>query len=113
MVLPGGARLTPLTPDSETAGPQGATSGTSFLSGRDILIVDDDPRNLFALSSLLEDEEASVLSAESGREAISMLLDNPGVSAVLMDIMMPDMDGYETMRTIRGWAASRTAPLSP
>ncbi len=76
-----------------------------------MLIVDDDLRNLFALSALLEDEEIVVLAAESGREAIAMLLDNPAVAAILMDIMMPDMDGYETMRTIRSMGRFAEIPI--
>jgi signal transduction histidine kinase len=81
------------------------------LSGKSILIVDDDLRNLFALSALLEHQDMNVLAAESGRQAVALLLDNPGVSGILMDIMMPDMDGYETMRTIRTMGRFADLPI--
>ncbi len=105
--LPSSVAVALLKNDQGAAGPNGVPT----LAGSVILIVDDDPRNLFALSALLEDEEMLVLAAESGREAISMLLDNPGVATILMDIMMPDMDGYETMRTIRGMGRFGEIPI--
>jgi signal transduction histidine kinase/DNA-binding response OmpR family regulator/HAMP domain-containing protein len=71
------------------------------LGGRHALVVDDDVRNIFALTALLERQGMTVLHAESGREAIQLLHENPSVEVVLMDIMMPDMDGYETMSAIR------------
>ncbi len=95
---------------SKPAMPAGGAE-KSALAGIPILIVDDDLRNLFALSALLEDEEMAVLSAESGRNAIAQLLENPGVGAILMDIMMPDMDGYETIRTIRGMGRFSEIPI--
>ncbi|MBV8581705.1 MAG: response regulator, partial [Candidatus Eremiobacteraeota bacterium] len=75
-------------------------NGTS-LEGRTILITDDDTRNIYALRSALEDFKMHVLSAESGAEAIGLLRTHPEVDVVLMDIMMPEMDGYETIRRIR------------
>ena len=69
--------------------------------GRKVLIVDDDVRNIFALSSVLERRGMTVLSAGTGREAISTLESTPDIAIVLMDIMMPEMDGYETMQVIR------------
>src|SRR4029079_19202364 len=72
-----------------------------YLEGKPVLIVDDDVRNIFALSSVLERRGMSVQTAGTGREAIAMLESGPGPSIVLMDIMMPEMDGFETMRTIR------------
>ncbi|MBL8849334.1 MAG: response regulator, partial [Planctomycetaceae bacterium] len=71
------------------------------LRGRKVLIVDDDVRNIFALASILEEHSISVLSAENGNAAIAQLHQCPDVDAVLMDVMMPDMDGYDTMRAIR------------
>jgi CheY-like chemotaxis protein len=71
------------------------------LRGRKILVVDDDGRNIFALTSLLENQEMDVISATNGRAAIDIIQNTPNLSIVLMDIMMPEMDGYETMREIR------------
>jgi CheY-like chemotaxis protein len=65
------------------------------------LVVDDDVRNIFALSTVLEQHGLQVVHAENGRAGIEMLLKTPDVDGVLMDIMMPEMDGYETMRAIR------------
>ena len=66
-----------------------------------VLVVDDDVRNIFALSSVLERRGMKVLTASTGREAIATLESTPDVAIVLMDVMMPEMDGYETMRAIR------------
>jgi CheY-like chemotaxis protein len=71
------------------------------LAGRKVLIVDDDIRNIFALTSVLERQNMDVLSAETGKDAIAKLQSTEGVDIVLMDIMMPEMDGYDTMRAIR------------
>jgi len=72
-----------------------------MLTGRKVLIVDDDVRNIFALSSTLESYQMEVLYAEDGREGVKLLQQNPDIDVVLMDIMMPEMDGYETMQAIR------------
>jgi CheY-like chemotaxis protein len=66
-----------------------------------VLVVDDDVRNIFALSSVLERRGMTVVTAGTGREAIAALESTPDVAIVLMDIMMPEMDGYETMQVIR------------
>jgi CheY-like chemotaxis protein/signal transduction histidine kinase len=71
------------------------------LTGKKVLVVDDDVRNIFALSSVLERRGMSVLTAGTGREAIATLESTPDVAIVLMDIMMPEMDGYATMQVIR------------
>ena len=71
------------------------------LAGKKVLIVDDDVRNIFALSSVLERRRMLVLTAGTGREAIQILENTPDVAIVLMDIMMPEMDGFETMQVIR------------
>ena len=69
--------------------------------GKKVLIVDDDVRNVFALTSVLESNGMEVLYAENGRDGIDTLREHPEVDLVLMDIMMPEMDGYETMQAIR------------
>jgi len=81
------------------------------LRGRKVLVVDDDARNIFALTSLLENQEMEVISATSGRGAISLIQKTPDLALVLMDIMMPDMDGYETMREIRSSPEFRNLPM--
>jgi HAMP domain-containing protein/CheY-like chemotaxis protein/signal transduction histidine kinase len=81
------------------------------LRGRKVLIVDDDARNIFALSIVLENREMEVFSATNGRQAIDTIKDTDGLSVVLMDIMMPEMDGYQTMREIRKIPEFRTLPI--
>ncbi|HEY5809827.1 MAG TPA: response regulator, partial [Povalibacter sp.] len=81
------------------------------LAGRKVLIVDDDIRNIFSLTGVLEQHDIQVLHAENGREGIAMLDSVPDVDMVLMDVMMPDMDGYETMRHIRARDQFRRLPM--
>jgi CheY-like chemotaxis protein len=81
------------------------------LVGRKVLVVDDDVRNIFALSSVLERRGMTVLTAGTGREAIEMLDSTPDLAIVLMDIMMPEMDGYETMQVIRQNPSWRRLPI--
>jgi HAMP domain-containing protein/signal transduction histidine kinase/DNA-binding response OmpR family regulator len=81
------------------------------LHGRKVLVVDDDARNIFALSIVLENQEMEVISATNGRHAIELIESTPDLSMVLMDIMMPEMDGYETMRRIRNNARFRSLPI--
>jgi HAMP domain-containing protein/CheY-like chemotaxis protein/signal transduction histidine kinase len=81
------------------------------LVGKKVLVVDDDVRNIFALSSVLERRGMTVLTAGTGREAISTLESTPDLAIVLMDIMMPEMDGYETMQVIRQNASFRRLPI--
>jgi HAMP domain-containing protein/CheY-like chemotaxis protein/signal transduction histidine kinase len=81
------------------------------LIGKKVLVVDDDVRNIFALSSVLERRGMVVLTAGTGREAISMLESTPDIAIVLMDIMMPEMDGYETMQVMRQNTHFRRLPI--
>ncbi|MDZ8136756.1 MAG: response regulator [Nostoc sp. DedQUE04] len=81
------------------------------LANRKILIVDDDLRNIFALTSFLESYQMQVLFAENGRDGIERLQANPEINIVLMDIMMPEMDGYETTRAIRQQQQFRLLPI--
>jgi CheY-like chemotaxis protein len=76
-------------------------SSDEHLFGRSVLLVDDDARNIFALSSVLERRGMTVLTATTGREAIELVETTPDLAIVLMDIMMPEMDGYQTMQRIR------------
>jgi CheY-like chemotaxis protein len=90
-------------PDPEhldTTGPSPSQTHAA-LAGKKVLIVDDDARTLFALISTLERYDMEVLSAENGKEGIEILQKTPDVDVVLMDIMMPGMDGYDTIHAIR------------
>ncbi|MFO0849024.1 MAG: HAMP domain-containing protein [Gemmataceae bacterium] len=81
------------------------------LAGKTVLIVDDDMRNIFALSTILEEHDMTILSADNGRKAIRTLQERDDVDIVLMDIMMPEMDGMETMREIRKVPTLRNLPI--
>ena len=94
--------------------PAAAPAPPSMPSGDDrvnILIVDDDIRNIFAMTSILEPHRMNILSAETGRGAIESLQKDAEIDVVLMDIMMPDMDGSDTMRAIRKLAKFRSLPI--
>jgi CheY-like chemotaxis protein len=86
-------------------------SSDEDLIGRTVLLVDDDARNIFALSSVLERRGINVLIATTGKEAIGILRSTPEVAIALMDIMMPEMDGYRTMQKIRNDAKLRRLPI--
>ena len=86
-------------------------SADEVLKQRKILIVDDDVRNVFALTSVLESHGMEVLYAENGKDGIELLHRHPEVDLVLMDIMMPGMDGYETMRVIRSDDSFKQLPI--
>ncbi|MGO4881291.1 MAG: HAMP domain-containing protein, partial [Bryobacteraceae bacterium] len=88
-----------------------ARRNDTTLAGRRVLVVDDDVRNIFALTSVLEQHGLQVVHAENGRAGIEALLKTPDVACVLMDIMMPEMDGYETMQAIRQIPEFRTLPI--
>jgi CheY-like chemotaxis protein/signal transduction histidine kinase len=81
------------------------------LHNQKVLVVDDDARNIFALTTLLENQEMEVVTATNGRQAVELIHAIPDLSVVLMDIMMPGMDGYETMREIRHDPQFRTLPI--
>ncbi|WP_129718140.1 response regulator [Pedobacter sp. SYP-B3415] len=81
------------------------------LKGKNILITDDDMRNIFALSSALQEYEMNIIIANNGREALQKLEDHPETDIVLMDIMMPEMDGYEAMQKIRAQSKFSKLPI--
>jgi CheY-like chemotaxis protein len=81
------------------------------LSGAKILIVDDDIRNIYSLTSVLESYDVEVLHAERGKDGILILEQTPGIDIALIDIMMPEMDGYETMQQIRARPKLAEVPL--
>ncbi|HLY06764.1 MAG TPA: response regulator, partial [Rhizomicrobium sp.] len=86
-------------------------SSDEDLTGRTVLLVDDDARNIFALSSVLERRGMRVLTATTGKEAIQIVQSTPSLALVLMDIMMPEMDGYQTIHQIRQNPAFRRLPI--
>jgi CheY-like chemotaxis protein len=86
-------------------------SSDEDLVGKRVLLVDDDTRNIFALSSVLERRGMQVVTAKTGREAIELIETTPDIKIVLMDIMMPEMDGYQTMQVIRANPEFRRLPI--
>ncbi|MET0961362.1 MAG: response regulator [Noviherbaspirillum sp.] len=105
-------RAEPTVSPAQCGAPATAQAGDDHVFPRRIvLVVDDDVRNIFALTGVLEHHGMEVWSAESGRTAIDMLHQRPGVDIVLMDIMMPDMDGFDTMRHIRRIPAFNDLPI--
>jgi CheY-like chemotaxis protein len=86
-------------------------SSDEDLIGRTVLLVDDDARNIFALSSVLERRGMKVLTATTGKEAIALIESTPDLAMVLMDIMMPEMDGYQTIAMVRENPAYRRLPI--
>ncbi|HUF65108.1 MAG TPA: response regulator [Gemmatimonadaceae bacterium] len=83
----------------------------AVVAGKQVLVVDDDVRNIYSLTSLLESHGMRVRFAENGREALALLEQNPNVDAIVMDVMMPEMDGYETMTKIRQDPRFRSLPM--
>src|SRR5439155_16303638 len=90
---------------------QSLHSSTEVLRSRKVLVVDDDARNIYTLATVLESAEMEVLSATNGRQAIETLRNTEDVAVVLMDIMMPEMDGYQTMCEIRKEERFRALPI--
>ncbi|HYU69749.1 MAG TPA: response regulator [Burkholderiales bacterium] len=84
---------------------------TPDLAGKKVLIVDDDIRNIFALTGVLEQHGITVLNAENGKDGLETLKNNPGIDVVLMDIMMPELDGYDTIRIIRKLEEFKNLPI--
>jgi CheY-like chemotaxis protein len=82
-----------------------------ILSGKKVLVVDDDVRNLFAITTVFERYNINVVTAESGKEAIGLMNDTGDIQMILMDIMMPEMDGYETMQKIRREHKNNSLPI--
>jgi CheY-like chemotaxis protein len=83
----------------------------AVIAGKRVLIVDDDVRNIFSLTSVLEDHGMNVRFAENGKDAIQALEDDSNVDVVLMDVMMPEMDGYQTTRAIRAMDQFKSLPI--
>ncbi len=90
---------------------KGLQDANEVLHGKKVMIVDDDMRNIFALTSLLEDRGMVIVSHDNGRDAVTALHAQPEVEAILMDIMMPEMDGIDTIREIRQIPACRDTPI--
>jgi CheY-like chemotaxis protein len=100
----------PSLAEADARSPAGL-EGAEVVRARKVLVVDDDARNIFALTTVLENHDMEVLIATSGRQAIEIVEATPDLGVVLMDIMMPDMDGFETMREIRKDPRFRALPI--
>ncbi|MBE9563034.1 MAG: response regulator, partial [Proteobacteria bacterium] len=83
----------------------------TIIKHKKVLIVDDDERNIFALATILENRDAEVICGLNGKEALKLLEENNDIAIVLMDIMMPEMDGYEAIREIRKQPKYRNLPI--
>jgi CheY-like chemotaxis protein len=88
-----------------------AGGAEAIFKGKKVLVVDDDVRNIYALSSVLEEAGMNVVFAENGKDGIEMLQNTDGIQIVLMDVMMPEMDGYETMRRVRQMPEFKNLPI--
>ncbi len=104
------AKKSPVAASSKAKTQSGAETEVGT-SGWKVLVVDDDMRNIFALTSALENYGMTVLFAENGREAIEVLQGSPDIDLVLMDVMMPEMDGYETTTAIRNLGGFEKLPI--
>jgi HAMP domain-containing protein/CheY-like chemotaxis protein/signal transduction histidine kinase len=104
-------RVVAQLPESKQAMIENLHRSDEPLAGRKVLVVDDDIRNIFALNSLLERHHMEVITATNGHEAIKLVESTADLSLVLMDVMMPEMDGYETMRRIRQQPDFRMLPI--
>jgi CheY-like chemotaxis protein len=99
------------TPVSTEAAERVAPQAAAGLAGKKVLVVDDDIRNVFALTSALETHGMEVLHAESGKEGIDLLKRSADIDVVLMDVMMPGLDGIDTMRIVRQLDGYRELPI--
>ena len=90
---------------------EGLHHSNQALAGRKVLIVDDDIRNIFALTSILERQNMRIVSAETGRDAVDLLDKHHDIEIVLMDVMMPEMDSFETTQAIRNKAQFKSLPI--
>ncbi|MBX3621045.1 MAG: HAMP domain-containing protein [Rhizobacter sp.] len=97
--------------EQERRSAQAVSEADRTLEGKKVLIVDDDMRNIFALATVLDTHGMVILSAENGRDAIRLVETDPEIDIVLMDIMMPEMDGMETMRQMRRLPRGKELPL--
>jgi HAMP domain-containing protein/signal transduction histidine kinase/DNA-binding response OmpR family regulator len=97
--------------DEDSDAIEGLMADHDALKGRKALIVDDDMRNIFALATVLDEEGMIIVSADNGREAIRLVQEDPEIDIVLMDIMMPEMDGIATMQEIRKLPRGRELPM--
>jgi CheY-like chemotaxis protein len=102
--------ISALSPDERQA-IQELHNSSRVLEGKKVLIVDDDMRNIFALSTVLHDQGMQMISASNGREAIRVVKQDPSIDIVLMDIMMPSMDGMTTMQEIRKLPEKKDLPI--
>jgi HAMP domain-containing protein/CheY-like chemotaxis protein/signal transduction histidine kinase len=98
-------------PESKRAMIKQVHQSDPVLAGKKVLVVDDDVRNIFALTSVLEKHKMQVIYAENGRKGIDLIRATPDLNVVLMDVMMPEMDGYETMRAIRQVNELKSLPI--
>jgi CheY-like chemotaxis protein len=110
-VSPSARALDLVAEASASAVPEPSARSVPELAGAKILIVDDDIRNIYSLTSVLESYDVEVLHAERGRDGITILEETPGIDIALIDIMMPEMDGYETMQNIRQRDSLKDVPL--
>jgi two-component system chemotaxis sensor kinase CheA len=101
------AELPVSTVEAQEVAPQASNE----LADKRVLVVDDDIRNVFALTSALEQHGMKVVHAESGKEAIELLKESSDIDLVLMDVMMPGLDGFDTMRIIRQLDGYKTLPI--
>ncbi|WP_328648528.1 HAMP domain-containing protein [Amycolatopsis sp. NBC_00348] len=101
----------PLVRADEPAAPVAAREVDTTLAGRTVLIVDDDPRNVYALTGILELHGMQVLHAEDGRKGVETVAAHPGIDLILMDVMMPEMDGYTATAKIRAMPEHATIPI--
>jgi CheY-like chemotaxis protein len=98
-------------PEARRAMLEDTLSSAKPLAGKRVLIVDDDMRNIFALATVLEEHAMDIVWADNGREAISRVANDPQIEIVLMDIMMPEMDGMATMKEIRKLPQGKNLPM--